>query len=93
MAHPVPQRPPRRFHSDDILSGRVNLDPYPFRYIMVTPSPGAMVSNTLSLGAGTLAEVDRLLAAVEFLETRNWELVNLEQGGLVAFLRRRYPAP
>jgi hypothetical protein len=96
MVNPVPPppmpRPPRRFFADDVLTGRVNLDQYPLRYILLTPTPSAILGNTLKFGAGMLVEIDKILSAAEFLESRGWEVVTIEQGGMVAFLRRRPPA-
>ncbi|MBF9127961.1 hypothetical protein I0C86_02960 [Plantactinospora sp. S1510] len=87
---PLPPRPSRRFYADDILSGRVNLDGYPFRYIYLQPSMGGAMGAAFSFGAQIPNEVDKILTAAEFLETRGWEVVNLEQGGLIAHLRRRH---
>jgi hypothetical protein len=43
-----------------------------------------------SFGAQIPNQVDKVLSAAEFLESRGWEVVNLEQGGLIAHLRRRH---
>jgi hypothetical protein len=88
MANPAP-RPPRRFFSDDILAGRVSLDAYPLRYVLVTPAPTTVLHGGMHFHPALLPEVDKVLAAVEHLEAHGWELVNLEQYGLVASLRRR----
>ena len=79
-------RPPRWFTAEDILTGRVNLDGYPFRYIYV--SMGHSVGLAFSGGAGHAAQVDGVFSAVELLESRGWELVNFEQSGQIAYLRR-----
>ena len=79
-------RPPRWFLADDILTGRVNLDGYPFRYIFVSVS--ASVSAVLSGRAGHAGRVDAVFSAVEMLEARGWELVNFEQSGQIAYVRR-----
>ena len=84
-------RPPRLFVADDILTGRVQLDHYPFRYIIVGGQLSA--SQTLDMafnrrqGANNLLDV--ILTAVEFLEDRGWDLVSIDQGGTIAVLRRR----
>ena len=76
------------FFSDDILDGRVNLDQYPFRYILIRPAPKALMGMAFSFGGNQLVEIDKVLTAVELLETRGWELLAVEQGGLVAIVRR-----
>jgi hypothetical protein len=86
---PALRRPPRRFFAEDLLGGRVNLDGYPFRYICVTPSRSGMTGNVLAFGSSTMQLVDYVLSAIELLETHGWELVTIEQGGLLAYLRRR----
>jgi hypothetical protein len=83
-------RPSRWVLADDVLAGRVNLDGYPLRYIYLTMSPMAGLS-VLGGKAAYQARIDGVFTAVEFLETRGWELVNFEQGGQVAFLRRGVP--
>lgn len=82
-------RPPRWFTADDILANRVNLDAYPFRYIYLTVAPASGLSAALSGGTGHATRVDTVFTAVELLETRGWELVNFDQGGSVAYLRRK----
>jgi len=79
-------RPPRWFLAVDILTGRVNLDGYPFRCIYVSMRPS--VALAFSGGAGYAAQVDGVFSAVELLESRGWELVNYEQSGQIAYLRR-----
>ncbi|MCU7725752.1 hypothetical protein ODJ79_18640 [Actinoplanes sp. KI2] len=78
-------RPPRWFVADDILSGRVNLDGYPFRYIYISIHPSI---TTPFGGTAYAAKVDAVFTAVEWLETRGWEIVNFELSGKVAYLRR-----
>lgn len=80
-------RPPRWFIADDLLSGRVNLDGYPLRYIYVSAAPATGVSAVLGGGPGYVARVDVVFSAVELLETRGWQLVNFDQGGQIAYLR------
>jgi hypothetical protein len=81
-------RPPRWFTADDVLAGRVNLDGYPFRYISVTAAPGEAIGSVFAGRAGFAAMIDRVFAAVEMLEARGWEVVNFEQDGRIAYLRR-----
>lgn len=93
---PPPQlpRPSRVFRSQDILAGRVVLDGYPFRYIVVGPtvSVSSVVGTAFNRGAGENAMFDEVLSAVEFLETRGWELVSMDQG-FVACMRRIRKTP
>ena len=77
-------RPPRRVLARDVLAGRVDLSGYPFRYLFLV---GLAVPHRRPL-AEIDAEIDMVLAAVELLEGRGWELVNLEKLGTVAFMRR-----
>lgn len=86
---PPPPRPSRVFRANDILTGRVVLDGYPFRYIVLGPavSVSSMVGTAFNRGAGENSMFDEVLTAVEFLETRGWELVSMDQG-FVACLRR-----
>src|SRR5262245_27170106 len=85
---PLP-RPGRVFRAKDILTGRVMLDGYPFRYIVVGPavSVSSVVGTPFNRGAGENAMFDEVLTAVEFLESRGWELVSMDQG-FVACLRQ-----
>lgn len=83
----VQPRPPRLFAANDVLSGRVNLDHYPFRYICLVPTVPLMIFSR----ADTNRHLDTILTAVELLETRGWELVSFEQAGLMAYMRRRHP--
>ncbi|GAB3982616.1 hypothetical protein V1634_25850 [Plantactinospora veratri] len=90
MSYPVPSRPTRAFFVDDILQGRVNLDAYPLRYIRLG-FPGNSTARAMYGTTPAIVELlDRMFSAVELLESRGWELVLLEEGGLWAFLRRRY---
>jgi hypothetical protein len=84
-----PPRPSRVFRANDILTGRVVLDGYPFRYIVLGPatSVSSLVGTAFNRGAGENSMFDEVLTAVEFLETRGWELVSMDQG-FVACLRR-----
>lgn len=75
-------RPPRWFIADDILAGRVNLDGYPLRYVYISVNP------TIIDPSGHAVRVDAVFTAVEMLEARGWELINFEQSGKVAYLRR-----
>jgi hypothetical protein len=73
-------RPPRLFSGEKILTGEINLDAYPFRYVSV-------VGAGFSYNAG----IDMLLSAVELLETRGWQLISITgqtAGQFIAFLRR-----
>jgi hypothetical protein len=83
-----PPRPSRVFYADALLSGRVSLDGYPFRYIVVTPSPGSVTKLAFSFGTQTNPTIDAIFTAVEMLESRGWELVGFDQNGLAAFMRR-----
>jgi hypothetical protein len=80
-------RPPRWFIADDVLSGRVSLDGYPFRYIYISIAPNVGVSAIFGGGPGYAARVDGVFSAVELLEARGWQLVNFDQGGQIAYLR------
>ena len=80
-------RPPRLFTVDDVLSGRANPDHIPFRYICLTLSAGAALGSGLGK-SGANQRLDRLLSTAEMLEQRGWELMTVEQGGTVAYLRR-----
>lgn len=88
---PAPQRPPRVFRADEILSGRVVLDGYPLRYIVVAPPVSSVIGAGLGGRSGTNAMLDLVLTAVEFLEGRGWQVVSIDQGGSVACLRRTAP--
>jgi hypothetical protein len=74
-------RPPRLFPADQLLSGQLRLDGYPFRHIAIH-------------GQGHLgnAALDVVLSAVELLEPAGWDLINVtphESLRYTAFLRRR----
>ncbi|GAA2345671.1 hypothetical protein GCM10010170_032010 [Dactylosporangium salmoneum] len=63
--------------TDDVLNGAIDLDSYPHRYLALVPV------STLRSPMG------RLLEAVELLEDRSWELVNiLAKENFYAVLRR-----
>ena len=49
-------RPPRWFFADDILTGRVNLDGYPFRYLSISIDPA--VTSPFSGPSGHAARID-----------------------------------
>jgi hypothetical protein len=83
---PLPARPPRVFAADDILSGRVNLHGYPFRYIVVRPSGTTGLATALA--GGEVALVDLVLSAAELLESQGWELFSIDHSASVACLRR-----
>jgi hypothetical protein len=83
-----PARPPRWFSADDILAGRVSLDGYPFRFIWITGQPSEGFRVTFAGPSAQVALVDRVLSAAELLETRGWQVVNFEQEGRVAYLRK-----
>jgi len=84
----VPQRPPRLFIADDILAGRVRLDGYPFRYIIIGSSPTRALGTAFGGRTGANQMLDMILSAVEFLEERGWTLVTVDQGGTVAIMRK-----
>jgi len=78
-------RPPREFIAEEVLSGRANVDNFPFRYIFLTSGNAA----SFHAGhAGLLARADAVFTAVELLETRGWEFLHVLEGGQVAYLRR-----
>jgi hypothetical protein len=81
-------RPPRVFDAADILSGRVSLDGYPFRYVYVVISLPSFYADT-KIHPSDLIRVDQLLSAAELLESRGWEVVSVDQGGKLVCLRRR----
>lgn len=82
------------FRARDLLTGQIRLDGYPFRYIVVGPavSMSSMIGASFNRAAGENSMFDEVLTAVEFLETRGWELVSMDQG-FVACLRRVRQAP
>jgi hypothetical protein len=84
----MPPRPGRLFIADEIVSGRVRLDAYPFRYILIGSSPSRALGVAFGGRSGANAMVDMILTAVEFLEDRGWDLVSIDQGGTVACMRR-----
>jgi hypothetical protein len=83
-------RPSRWFAAEDVLNGRVNLDGYPLRYILLHPLPSTGFRITFAGRQQANASADLLLSAVEFLESRGWELVNLDRAEHVyhAVMRR-----
>ena len=89
---PPPPRPSRVFRANDIATGRAVLDGYPFRYIVVGPSMSVStaVNAAFNRAAGENTMFDEVLTAVEYLETRGWELVSMDQG-FVACMRRVAP--
>jgi hypothetical protein len=80
-------RPPRQFAADAVLSGAVDLRSYPFRMICVT-SATRVVGSVFGGRGAVLNLIDVTMSAVELLESQGWELINFEQGGLTAYLRR-----
>ncbi|MGA5299915.1 hypothetical protein ACPCHT_08305 [Nucisporomicrobium flavum] len=81
-------RPPRVFEADDVLSGRVVLDGYPFRLIYLVISHASYFADA-KVHPGDLPRVDVLLSAAELLEERGWEVVAVDAGGKLICLRRR----
>ena len=84
----VPQRPPRWFSADDILTGRVSLDTYPLRFIWVNATPSSGFGITVASARFAVEQVEQVFSACELLETRGWQVVSFEQNGRVAYLRR-----
>jgi hypothetical protein len=87
MASPHPPRPPRLIVVDDVFSGRFQSQGYPFRYLVI--GVGSSLSDVGFGRSGANNMIDRVLSAVEMLEAQGWELVNVDQGGTIACLRRR----
>jgi hypothetical protein len=85
----VQQRPPRIFFAEDILSGSVSLDGYPWRYVCIGISPKMAMGNALRGRAGADVLMDHILSAAELLEARGWEVFAIDQGGTLVFMRRR----
>lgn len=85
-------RPPRIFVAADILTGRVSLDGYPLRYIYITPSLSSVFSGQggFRFTTGNNGPPDEMLSAVEFLETRGWEMVTIDIKAHVTCMRRVY---
>ncbi|MEU4218753.1 hypothetical protein [Actinoplanes sp. NPDC026623] len=81
-------RPPRWFSAEDIVHGRVTLAGYPFRFIWINATPSSGFRVTLAGPTATAAMVDMVFAAAEMLEAQGWQVVNFEQDGKVAYLRR-----
>ena len=82
-------RPTRLFYVADVLSGQLNLDQYPFRYVCIAVSKEATGTRAVTTVSGSADRIDQICTAVEMLEHRGWELVTMEPRGLTAFLRRR----
>ncbi|MFI5492774.1 hypothetical protein [Actinoplanes sp. NPDC051859] len=85
-------RPSRWFSAEDIVHGRINLAGYPFRFIWINAAPSSGLRVTFG-HSGTAAMVDLVLTAAELLEAQGWQVVNFEQGGKIAYLRRVAPSP
>lgn len=81
-------RPPRMFFADDILSGQVNLDGYPFTFLRITPYPQEMMTAPRKGREAYLMMIDKVFSAAELLETRGWQVVNFEGSGELAYMRR-----
>lgn len=70
----------RLVSSADVLDGTVDLDDYPHRYLLVHADGGFNASRQA---------MPRLLAAIEVLEGKAWELVNiLAKENFYAVMRR-----
>ncbi len=80
-------RPPRIFEADDILSGRVSLDAYPFNLIYLVIDFSTFYGD-MNIHPGDLPRVDVLLSAAELLESRGWQVVNVDSEGKLICLRR-----
>jgi len=84
MSPPTPEAisRSRTVLAKDILDGRVDLRPYPFRYLAVVANRGLGVE-----------QVTYVLAAVEALSHNGWELVTVSELAasriVCAFVRRR----
>ena len=81
-------RPPRWFSAEDIVHGRVSLSGYPFRYIWINATPSGGFRVTVAGSSQVAARVDMVFTAAEMLEAEGWQVVNFEQDGQVAYLRR-----
>jgi hypothetical protein len=85
-------RPSRWFPPDDILAGTVNLDGYPLRYIYISATPFLNAALNCAFRSNSpsprVSSPDEVMSAVELLEARGWDLVQFEQGGMIAYLRR-----
>jgi len=91
----TPSRPSRIFRANDILTGRVVLDGYPFAYVVVLPatSMSSLVGTAAISPVKEHTMIDEVLTAVEFLESRGWELVGLDQGFAACMRRIRQGSP
>ncbi|GAA2506295.1 hypothetical protein [Winogradskya humida] len=78
-------RPSRQFYAEDVLGGRIDLDNYPFRYAFVMIGD---VSTVRAGHAGLLHRMDVVFSAVEFMEARGWECLNVVDNGQVAYMRK-----
>lgn len=81
-------RPPRWFSAEDIVHGRVSLAGYPFRFIWINATPSGGFRVTVAGPSAVQAMVDMVFTAAEMLEAEGWQVVNFEQDGKVAYLRR-----
>jgi hypothetical protein len=75
--------------AEDILSGRISLDGYPFRYVCLTISPSTALGSAFKGRAGANNLLDHVLSAAELLEGHGWELTSVDNGGTMVYLRRR----
>ncbi|BCJ50715.1 hypothetical protein Asp14428_21900 [Actinoplanes sp. NBRC 14428] len=80
-------RPPRIFEADDILSGRVSLEGYPFRLIYLVIAFSSYFADT-RIHPSDLPRVDVLLSAAEVLESQGWQIAGVDAGGKLICLRR-----
>lgn len=80
-------RPPRIFEADDILSGRVSLDDYPFTLVYLVIALSSYYADT-KIHPSDLGRVDVLLSAAELLESRGWQTISVDAGGKLLCLRR-----
>jgi hypothetical protein len=81
-------RPSRWFSAEDIVQGRINLAGYPFRYIWINATPSSGFRVTVAGPSTAAAMVDLVFTAAEMLEAAGWQVVNFEQEGKIAYLRR-----
>ncbi|MFG1603161.1 hypothetical protein [Actinoplanes sp. NPDC049265] len=81
-------RPPRLFEADDILSGRVSLEQYPFNLIYLVIASSSFFAD-VKIHPSDLPRVDVLLSAAEMLEDQGWEIVAVDSGGKLICLRRK----
>lgn len=81
-------RPPRVFEADDILSGRVSLEQYPFNLIYLVIAFSSYYAD-VKIHPSDLPRVDVLLSAAEILTDQGWEVVAVDSGGKLLCLRRK----